>query len=484
MAANTVDHSWDAGIRIDRNVDISLTKEIVEQSVVSVDPGSGSVDVRYRLTVTNAGTAQGSYDLTDTLRLGAGITPSPATVTGPEGVLLTPGFDGLSSTTIATGVVLAGGATHVYEVSTSGAIALTTTTTSATDCTLTEEESGTGLLNSATIAVAGETTDAEACGPVELPRASLGDHVWLDQDADGVQDEGEPGVPGVLVTLSGTDVDGNVVELTATTDAEGNYLFSDLAAGTYSVAFAAPTGTAFTSPLVGTNAAADSDAQPNGRSAAVALAWGESNLTLDAGLVEVSIAVEKTLVTQSSTGADGAVTLTYQIDVTNTGRTAGRYDLADILRFGEGMKVMGATATGPTGVTLNAGFNGLADTALVTDQSILATTTHTYQVTVKATVATTVTQTQADCSLTVSETGTGFLNEAAVTVDGVVVTDIACGPATPPLTPTMPVPSTPSGPSALPHTGAGVVGLGVGALVLLGLGGAVMFLRRRHRLAG
>lgn len=484
LAANTVDHTWDAGIRIDRNVDISLTKEIVSQSEVTVDAATGSVDVRYRLTVTNAGTAAGSYDLADTLQFGAGITPGPATVTGPAGVVLTAGFDGLTSTSIATAVPIAGGATHVYEVSTSATIALVTTTTSATDCTLTEGENGTGLLNSAAITVAGETTTDDACGPVELPRSSLGDRVWLDQDADGIQDDGEPGVADVLVTLTGTDVNGVEVELTTTTDAAGNYLFGDLAAGTYSVAFTAPTGTAFTSSLVGSDAGVDSDAQPNGRTAAVVLAWGESNLTLDAGLVEVSIAVEKTLVNQSPTGADGAVTLTYEIVVTNSGRTAGTYDLADTLRVGEGITVTSASAAGPATASLNPTFSGVSDTKLVTDQAVAAQSADTYLIIVKATVATTVTQTQADCSLSVTETGTGFLNEAAVTVDGVVITDTACGPATPPVTPSSPAPTTPTGPISLPHTGAGVIGLGIGALVLLGLGGTVMFLRRRHRIAG
>jgi protocatechuate 3,4-dioxygenase beta subunit len=56
--------------------------------------------------------------------------------------------------------------------------------------------------------------------------------VWLDTNKNGVQDTGEAGVSGVTVKL--LDSNGNVVA-TATTDANGNYLFKDLVPGNYSV---------------------------------------------------------------------------------------------------------------------------------------------------------------------------------------------------------------------------------------------------------
>ena len=34
--------------------------------------------------------------------------------------------------------------------------------------------------------------------------------VWIDENADGIQDAGEPGISGVTVTL--TDLDGNVTD--------------------------------------------------------------------------------------------------------------------------------------------------------------------------------------------------------------------------------------------------------------------------------
>jgi hypothetical protein len=71
----------------------------------------------------------------------------------------------------------------------------------------------------------------------QLEDASIGDLVWLDQDADGIQDTAEAGIPGVIVYL---DLDNNgrrhpVQEPYATTDGNGTYDITGLAGGTYSV---------------------------------------------------------------------------------------------------------------------------------------------------------------------------------------------------------------------------------------------------------
>ncbi|RXK17221.1 SdrD B-like domain-containing protein, partial [Macrococcus sp. DPC7161] len=73
--------------------------------------------------------------------------------------------------------------------------------------------------------------------PPEEPKYTIGDKVWED-DGDGVQEPGEPGIPGVTVTL--TKPDGTTV--TATTDSNGNYEFEDLPKGSYEVTFTTPSG--------------------------------------------------------------------------------------------------------------------------------------------------------------------------------------------------------------------------------------------------
>jgi hypothetical protein len=83
----------------------------------------------------------------------------------------------------------------------------------------------------------------------------LGDFVWLDLNQSGIQDLGEPGLPGVTVSL--TKPSGFVV--TATTDATGYYHFTGLAAGNYSVAVATPGGLVPSASHVGGDPAVDSN---------------------------------------------------------------------------------------------------------------------------------------------------------------------------------------------------------------------------------
>ncbi len=69
---------------------------------------------------------------------------------------------------------------------------------------------------------------------VQRARAAVGDLVWYDTDADGQQGAGEYGLGGVTVDLL-SDVAGapGAVVATATTDAEGAYLFDWLLPGVY-----------------------------------------------------------------------------------------------------------------------------------------------------------------------------------------------------------------------------------------------------------
>jgi hypothetical protein len=67
------------------------------------------------------------------------------------------------------------------------------------------------------------------CPPAVL--GSIGDRVWKDYDADGVQDSGEHGLVGWTVTL----IRNGTVLSSQNTGANGIYLFDNLAAGTYTV---------------------------------------------------------------------------------------------------------------------------------------------------------------------------------------------------------------------------------------------------------
>lgn len=117
--------------------------------------------------------------------------------------------------------------------------------------------------------------------PVEVRYATIGDRVWMDLNADGLQDDGEPGVEGVEIKL----MDCAGAELAVTmTDADGMYDFDSLMAGDYQVAFVAPEYHLF-SPMDAGDDMLDSDADPmTGVTACMSVLPGMDYLTVDAGI--------------------------------------------------------------------------------------------------------------------------------------------------------------------------------------------------------
>jgi CshA-type fibril repeat protein len=138
-------------------------------------------------------------------------------------------------------------------------------------------------------AYTGEASDGEVEDHLfqRFRQSSLGDRVWLDADADGVQDSGEWGIPGITVVLK--DGSGNVLDTQVTgdgstdvdgdgvIDAVGYYRFDGRTAGTYTVELTIPSKYAATyDPDNGT-------ASPNG-SATHVLTSNTHDTNVDFGL--------------------------------------------------------------------------------------------------------------------------------------------------------------------------------------------------------
>ena len=150
--------------------------------------------------------------------------------------------------------------------------------------------------------IVANTLNTTLDGGIASTRSALGNFVWMDDDGDGVQDAGEPGVAGVTVTLyrPGFGLDGiagngddALPVASMITDQNGQYLFSNLVAGTYEVEFSTiPGGTLFTQRNTPGDNGNDtnSDAVPQTGNASVArttgivLGSGETDLSIDAGL--------------------------------------------------------------------------------------------------------------------------------------------------------------------------------------------------------
>jgi SdrD B-like domain len=76
--------------------------------------------------------------------------------------------------------------------------------------------------------------------PLVLPQlSSIAGSVYLD-DGNGVRDDGEPGIGGVQITLTGIDDQNNAVTLVVFTDDDGRYSFTNLRPGTYQVSESQP----------------------------------------------------------------------------------------------------------------------------------------------------------------------------------------------------------------------------------------------------
>ncbi len=108
---------------------------------------------------------------------------------------------------------------------------------------------------------------------------TIGDTVWYDMDGDGIRDPGEPGLANVNLTLVGDlDNDGQADDtLTTVTDADGNYHFDRLPAGTYVISVDTATLPA------GMRQTFDADGTATGNSSTVTIGDGGVDLDQDFG---------------------------------------------------------------------------------------------------------------------------------------------------------------------------------------------------------
>ena len=319
---------------------------------------------------------------------------------------------------------------------------------------------------------------------MDEPLVSLGNFVWLDSDRDGIQDEGEPGIEGVVLTLYAADANGDPTGgplATTETDEFGFYLFDELAPGTYVVVVTAPDGMTATIETTGNP---EGDSSTGSATSAALLEDGAEDMTLDFGFYEPDLEPPVVLVGMGNyvwidTDKDGfqdgdedglvGVTVTlYSVDgegeLTEVGTTTTDIDgyyFFDSLLPGD-YQVLFTLPTGYVFTTQTAGADVAGDSNPDTTTGFTATFTI---------FASSTGDTYPDVDI---NTEAEFVN---MTIDaGVVLEDQD------PENPGPVQPQDPGWPRGIPTTGSNsVMSLLLTALRLLIVGGGLMVIERRRR---
>ena len=204
-------------------------------------------------------------------------------------------------------------------------------------------------------------------GALFSPLGSIGDFVWKDLNDNGQQDSGEPGVKNVRVILyKGSGNTFSPID-TVYTGISGDYLFTNLAGGSYQVVFD-PTSLPDTCQLslnqnVGSDVT-DNDANPvTGRTATIVIdptkgGIDKDNPTVDAAVTSFDLALTKSLASGQSANVTPGDLVTFTLTVKNEGSMiATNVVLSDSLPVGMTLADADWTAAGQI-ATLNTAIAG------------------------------------------------------------------------------------------------------------------------------
>jgi len=174
--------------------------------------------------------------------------------------------------------------------------------------------------------------------------SSIGDRVWLDQNRNGLQDNGEPGLAGIalrLERLPGSAPAIHTYPRAVFSDAQGYYAFPNLEPGQYRVVVDLTAGYDVTTPGAGNDPQRDSDVDPRtGYSPIIVVSSGVTRADIDAGLVANQMDLSLRLVgpAEAIIGDE----LRYTINLRHTGaRVANNVELR--MAMPTGATFLGAT---------------------------------------------------------------------------------------------------------------------------------------------
>lgn len=397
----------------------------------------GTWTIVYDIVVKNTGSVTGTYDLGDTVLVDVAgyitlISAAAADV---------PGWDGVGSTVLATARAIEPGASK-WQHYTITVVASVAQGKMGTPPTLCEAENGkNGFLNTATITVAGVSTPDSACSSPTAPTfskqftgaAPAGANSWnvtylltVDNSAAGSKAAyytltDTPGFASQL-TITGQTVTSSVAGVIPWNGGSIVPSATQIAAGTshtYTVVIAVTVPPGVPDSVL----TCTQDKAPGfGLQNSAALVVGNDTITrVDCG--DVTKSAVPTITKVIAPGwprqlADGTWEIKYTVVVSSDGDFPTTYSLTDKLGFGADIVVNSAAISSPDATPI-AGWNGIGQTAVVTDQELGAKgadATDTFTVVVNASVPKSAyTKQSTVCDSTEALDDGGFLNTATLT---------------------------------------------------------------------
>ena len=196
-------------------VDVGTISLLREEKTVTPSSVAAGQNVTYTITVSNDGSGPNGVPLAVTDFLPAGFTYASFVSATVNGASVTPTITStnLNAPVFTLGQAIQAGSTAVIKF-------VATVGTGVTAGT---------YYNGVDLAFEGKKIGPHPEAPVTVGGGQIGDTLFRDWNGNGVQDTGDEGLPGVTVTLSGA------ASKSAVTDANGQYLFTGLAAGNYTV---------------------------------------------------------------------------------------------------------------------------------------------------------------------------------------------------------------------------------------------------------
>lgn len=422
------------------NSPIATTPQIVKSVAPVVQNADGTWTITYTVKVTNPSLYSPiTYNLSDTLAFGGTITKT-ATASGPSGAIA--GWNGMGSTTLATGTQLAANSSHTYTVVATASVP-NGAPSSVTACP-TGSGAG-GFLNNAVLTVDGVQYPDDACATPVKPTfakdagtaTSNGDGTWTLTytltATNGTSiplyydlvDNPQATLPAGVTLVSGSANNGSTWNPLSNTTVVNDAALPANSSKSHTITIVVDVAPSVTASTL------DCSVTGKGIINGATLTSGNQVISDDACLaIPVPTIVHDKTVTSTTQNPDGTWTIVYDVVVKNTGTIAGRYNLSDQphVAVAGSISVVSSTAAGiPT-------WNGTDNTTLASSKLIApgeANWQH-YTITVVASVATGKTGTPA--TLCAAENGTnGFLNTATITVAGVSTDDSACSSPTKPV---------------------------------------------------